>query len=106
MARVGDRVGAILSATNREVKLLGYGIFKGNLEPPDDTRTPFGTAGEINKMARENGGDPWTNPCIELDDGRIVWGCQCWWGDEDEVRHSIKDRTVVVVDLEGNPITS
>lgn len=19
------------------------------------------------------------NPCIELDDGGVVWGCECWW---------------------------
>jgi len=24
---------------------------------------------------------PFTNPRIRLDDGSVIWGCQCWWGD-------------------------
>lgn len=24
---------------------------------------------------------PMDNPRIRLDDGSIIWGCQCWWGE-------------------------
>lgn len=44
------------------------------------------------------------NPCIRLDDGRVVWGFQCWWGSEEYIRRVIGDRTVVVVDINNNPI--
>lgn len=29
------------------------------------------------------------NPCIQLDSGKRVWGIECWWGTEDEVRERI-----------------
>jgi hypothetical protein len=62
---VGARMTALQSADGEEIKLLGHGIFKGYL-PCDDL-----------------GGIP--NPCIELDNGKTVWGFQCWWGPEDKV---------------------
>ena len=43
---------------------------------------------------------------FKLDDGRVVWGCQCWWGPEDKVRQMIGDRRVVVVDLDGDEVVS
>ena len=27
----------------------------------------------------------WKNPKIELDNGGVVWGYQCWWGEENAV---------------------
>jgi hypothetical protein len=44
------------------------------------------------------------NPRIRLDDGRVVWGYQMWWGPEEQVRRSIAGRKVIVCDLDGNPI--
>lgn len=26
------------------------------------------------------------NPCLELDNGDTVWGMECWWGPEEEIR--------------------
>lgn len=34
------------------------------------------------------------NPCIELDDGSIVWGYECWWGPEERFESWRAGRTV------------
>ena len=74
MEKVGMRVGAILEANRTTVHLLGYGVYDGDIEHPE-----YG----------------FPNPRITLDDGRIVWGMECWWGPEAEVKESIGDREVV-----------
>lgn len=82
MSEIGDRVGAIQSAKNNEVKFFGYGIYKGREIPPQN-------------IGGLNIGIP--NPKIELDDGTIVWGCECWWGSEEKVKKIIGDRNIVIV---------
>lgn len=38
------------------------------------------------------------NPKIILDNGNVIWGCECWWGNADRVeKEIIKDRNVIVV---------
>lgn len=76
MAKVGDRVGAILKANEKTVHLLGYGVFDGDVEHPE-----FG----------------FPNPRITLDSGGHVWGCECWWGPEEKVRASIGEREIIEV---------
>lgn len=68
MRKQGDRIGAILSAKNNVVKLLGYGVYLGKETPPDY---------------------PFPNPKLQMDNGAIVWGYQCWWGDESAVESQI-----------------
>ncbi|MDO9139901.1 MAG: hypothetical protein U1E09_00370 [Methylococcales bacterium] len=80
MAKIGDRVGAILKANETTVHLLGYGIYDGDIENP--------VLG-------------FPNPRITLDNGSHVWGCECWWGSEDKIRKMIGDREVVVAPLES-----
>lgn len=98
-AQPGERVGAVLSATETTVQLLGFGVYDGEHEPPFG---PFGTSkeecdAEIADM-KAKGQLPadyvFTNPRITLDDGRIVWGAQCWWGKEEAIKKWIGDRTV------------
>lgn len=87
-AKIGERVGAIRNADGKTVWLYGYGVYDGHHEPPFG---PFG-------------GEPiegWTNPRITLDNGSVVWGCQCWWGPEDAVKNSIGGREVVIVQVEA-----
>jgi hypothetical protein len=83
----GDRVGAVLSMSSNEVRLLGYGIYQGDKVPPAGL-------GWITDLLAEL---KCTNPCIQLDNGDIVWGCECWWGSEAVVRARIGDRKVVEV---------
>lgn len=94
MKNIGERVGAILSANDECVKLLGFGVYVGDFKP--DVPCLGIPADELP--------DGFVNPKIELDDGRVVWGCQCWWGDEDKVCGMIDGRRVVVVDTNGNEV--
>lgn len=161
---IGSRVGAILSASREEVRLLGYGVYLGNLLRPgwedlarsylpvvreineeqaakslesiveqtealerwiaDQESRPVRSSSEIrakaqliydrNQQALQASDDELieqmkstsmlTNPCIQLDDGRIVWGFQCWWGNEERVKEEIGGRRLVIVDLDGRPL--
>ena len=103
---VGERVGAILSADDEEVRLLGYGVYDGEHEPP------FGPMGatkeeyaEVVAEMQAAGQLPanwegFKNPRITLDDGRVVWGAQCWWAPEDVVRSRIGARHVVTATVD------
>lgn len=79
--RIGERVGAVRKADDETVYLLGYGTYDGNHVPPSGWLHELGIA----------------NPRITLDDGRVVWGHECWWGSEEEVRAGIGDRRVEIV---------
>lgn len=72
----GTRVGAICSAGREEVRFYGWGVYVG-----DEIGGPMGE---------------FPNPKIQLDDGGVVWGCECWWGSEDQVRQMIGVRKVVI----------
>lgn len=97
MAKAPYRVGAILSSDKEEVRLLGWGEYVGDEIPPADTDPD-----SFLQMLHDNG---IPNPKIVLDNGSVVWGCQCWWDPEQKVLDSLGDRKVVIVDLAGNPLT-
>ena len=90
-AKIGERVGAILSANDDVVKLLGFGVYAGDFKP-DVPCLGF---------SPEELPDGFVNPKIQLDDGRVVWGCQCWWGTEDSVCGMIDGRKVITVGIDG-----
>lgn len=75
-AKIGDRVGAIMSADSEKVELFGYGVYSGDVEIP---------------------GLPFKNPEIKLDNGRVVRGYECWWGPEDKVKAMIGTKKVIDV---------
>jgi hypothetical protein len=66
----GYRAGAFLSADAVSVKLIGYGMYVGKEMHP--------TLG-------------FPNPLIKLDDGKHVWGCECWWAPEEDIREMVAD---------------
>lgn len=70
MKKPGDRIGAIQSAKDNTVKFLGYGVYVGDEVPGDFLPVP--------------------NPKLQLDNGNIVWGYQCWWGSESAVKSQIE----------------
>jgi hypothetical protein len=78
---VGARVGAVLGAKQHVVKLLGYGVYEGQQVPPDTG--PGSMTGLIAECGREN-------PKIRLDNGDVVWGCECWWGPEHVIQRKIE----------------
>jgi hypothetical protein len=108
---VGERVGAILSGNAQGMKLLGYGTYQGEEIPPK------GIPGGMGDMLHEAGVE---NPKILLDNGDVVWGCQCWWGSEEKVKTRIEQfkkaaeekdyeyeiREVRIADCFGDPESS
>jgi hypothetical protein len=81
----GYRAGAFLSLDAVSVKLIGYGTYKGDVMHP--------TLG-------------FPNPLIELDDGKHVWGCECWWGPEDKIKAVVaeaesKGAAIVPIDIDA-----
>lgn len=76
MAKQGERVGAIRCADSEEVKFYGYGVYEGDTLPPDF---------------------PIPNPTIKLDNGKTVYGYECWWAPEEQIKAMIGDRKVIEV---------
>ena len=86
----GKRVAAILTANEKTVSLLGFGTYVGD-EVPDEN-----AVGVLAEALRECSA---RNPKIELDNGDVVWGCECWWGDEKIVKAKFADREIIPVDI-------
>jgi len=78
MANPGERVGAIISADpeTKTVTFAGYGVYIGDEIPPEGV-TIMGI--DLHKLQRPN-------PRINLDTGKTIWGCQCWWGSENRIK--------------------
>ena len=79
--KIGSRVGAILSGKNGVVRFLGYGKYVGDFVPPEE-------------IGGFNFGQP--NPKIELDSGKVVYGCECWWGSEAAIKRELEKYDEVV----------
>jgi hypothetical protein len=85
----GERIAAIYEAciATSTCHFLGWGVYEGDFVPPP----------EINPTL--NQGAP--NPRLRLDNGQIVWGCECWWGSEKEFKDIIGSfRKVIPTDIE------
>jgi len=91
MTKIGERVGAILGADEDVVRFLGYGVYEG-LESPPPGIALMGI--DLNEIGH-------TNPKIQLDNGKVVWGCECWWGPEETVKQKLtRYAKVVEVDID------
>ena len=83
MKDIGTRVGAILGS-NKQTKVidfLGYGVYEGDYVPQE----AVGMMADMLKEHKVN------NPCIKLDSGQKVYGCECWWGSEEQVKEQLED---------------
>ncbi len=90
MTEPGDRVGAISHTEGKEVHLYGYGVYEGDEVPPRGISL-YGVDLHENKM---------TNPKIRLDNLKVVWGCECWWGPEEQIKKQIAAfENVVNIDI-------
>ena len=85
MNEINARVGAVLKADKTTIHFFGYGKYTGDEIPPEEVRG-------------FNIGVP--NPKIELDNGKTVFGCECWWGSVDEIKKMIGNRKVIDVDID------
>src|SRR5438270_186642 len=105
MTKAGDRIGAILATNDGVVKFLGFGTYLGEFIPD----RPMGVtawmieaddwdegiekalrlyAGEFTREQLERALKR-PNPKLQLDNGDVVWGAECWWGSEEEVTQQL-----------------
>lgn len=72
----GDRVMAIYGADEerKEFEVFGAGVYQGE-QPVEPGTMAFGV-----DVYKEVPG--LESPCILLDSGEKVFGCECWWGSE------------------------
>jgi hypothetical protein len=88
--QIGDRVGALLKGEGDTVWLLGYGVYQGYQTPDPSLGVKFFGL-DLDHP----------NPCIKLDSGQLVFGCECWWGDEAGVKQTVaRYAKVIDVDIE------
>jgi hypothetical protein len=85
--QIGDRVGAILGKENDKLVFLGYGVYDGEYIPEEGVNF-------IAKMLTKN---KIPNPRIRLDNGGVVYGCECWWQSEAEVKRQLSGREDVIL---------
>lgn len=90
MKQIGDRVLAILGASNGVVKVIGEGIYEGNFVPRE----------AVGQMAEALVELEVENPRIKLDNGKIVYGCECWWGPVENMRKQCEGMKLVDVDID------
>jgi hypothetical protein len=86
----GDRVGAVLGIDGDVAEFLGYGIYDGEAVPQE-------AVGSFAKMLQETG---MTNPKILLDSGKVVYGCECWWDSEKEIKTRLEACKIVLMDID------
>lgn len=72
----GDRVGAIISIAEGKATIAGYGVYDGEHPVPEEIDA------DLAKMKLKN-------PKITLDDGNVIWGCECYWGSESSVKATL-----------------
>jgi len=82
----GDRIGAIADENEKEVKLLGYGIYEGDFASAMHKDEPM--------------------PRLKLDGGKTIWGFLCTWGSEDRVKREIGNRKIVEATMHDALIAS
>ena len=79
-----------MRADEKTVELIGYGSYIGDEIPHDKVAA----MGNILREAAI------PNPKIQLDSGKDVFGCECWWGSEEKVKSTIGNRKIVEVDID------
>ena len=87
---VGERVGVMLSEDAQNMSFLGYGV---RVEDETPEESAGGLAGLVRSMSEKS-------PCLLLDSGQKVYGCECWWGHEEEVRERAGNRVVTNVNID------
>jgi hypothetical protein len=93
--KIGSRVGAIACADKKEIQFLGFGVYEGDFVPTE----AGGFFGELCQASER------VNPRIRLDNGKVVYGCECYWSLEQNIRDMIESAKTVgtvirIVDIE------
>ncbi len=88
----GSRIAAFLSIDTGkgEAEFLGFGTYVGDGIPP----IAGGTLPEYLRGLLQ------TNPKFVLDNGDEVWGYECWWGSEEEMKKQMANWTITEVSIQ------
>lgn len=79
------RVTAVICAKGGKALIAGHGDYVGDHVPPPGV----GLMGiELHALGHKN-------PKIELDNGNVIWGCQCWWGSKERMEEELGDMEIV-----------
>jgi hypothetical protein len=76
-----ERVGAVSHTRGKELFFYGFGVYAGE-------EVPESAVGWIAEALREHGQH---NPKLVLDNGDVVWGCECWWSSEAEIERRLAE---------------
>ena len=103
------RVGCVLSADNKQVRFLGYGVYEGDFARPGAEATVRNLLSmKFEGQALEDELQRWLHspiyarPRIKLDSGKIVWGNECWWGPEEKIKAYLDgERQIIHVDIDA-----
>jgi hypothetical protein len=94
--------------------LLGFGIYQGvDLQPEDlfpgvearrqEVMAELGLPSKIEDLSKDQR-DMFIklvgNPKILLDNGKVVWGAECWWGPEAEFKKRFAKETIINADID------
>lgn len=83
----GDRVIAYHYALGDRFGFLGEGTYYGDLHVPV----------EINKELSENANP---TPLIILDNGKEIWGCECWYAKSELLRSCFRNLVWEEIDID------
>jgi hypothetical protein len=88
----GDRVYCVIGRNpeTNTIIVAGPGVYQGDEVPPAD----IWLQGVINLNALGK-----ANPKILLDNGKVIWGCECWWGPEAKVLEKLKGQATEEGDI-------
>lgn len=86
MSKVGQRAFAVASADQNSVRMYGVGVYLEDEVPSEDAK------GFMVEALREA---EYPNPCILLDSGEKVYGCECWHGPESRLEGFVNGREIV-----------
>lgn len=80
--KTGDRIGAMLEPSGTTAYLIGYGIIVGDEVPPHEVSDSY--ARNLTKTKK-----------LLLDDGVTVYGCECVWGPEEQIKKRLRFYQVI-----------
>lgn len=81
----GMRVLAISHITDdKKVFVFGGGVYEGDHIPGPECAVQLTLP----------------NPRIKLDNGKTVYGCECWWGDEAKLKKRYADCEFIELDID------
>jgi len=91
MNKVGSRVGAINKAKDGVVEFFGFGIYVGDEIPVEAKGFLADGLKKHNQV----------NPKIQLDSGKVVYGCECWWCSERQAKELLaSSKKTITVDID------